>query len=107
MRHTDILNVCILANFQVFSNQIPAPLKPAPRRPSGTSAQASACPSGQNAETKFSSSLIEKRKWAHAMPTGRQAKSKKWKKILLRRSPASGGARRRCVAVRFQKSLLK
>jgi len=29
-------------------------------------AHASACPLGQNAETKFSSSLIEKRKWARA-----------------------------------------
>jgi len=43
------------------------PLEPLlPRRPSGTLTQASACPIGQNAETKFSSSLIEKRKWTRA-----------------------------------------
>jgi len=43
------------------------PLEPLlPRRPSGTLAQASACAIAQNAETKFSSSLIEKRKWARA-----------------------------------------
>jgi len=41
------------------------PLEPLlPRRPRGILAQASACPLGQDAETKFSSALIEKRKWA-------------------------------------------
>ena len=61
---------------------------------------ASACPIGQNAETKFSSSLFE-------IFLGRAKSEKCGRKFLLRRSRRFAAARRRCVAVQFQKFLLK
>jgi len=51
---------------------------------------------GQNAETKFSSSLIERRKWGARNPEIGEEN-------LLRRSPAKGGARRCSVIGVFQK----
>jgi len=56
---------------------------------------ASACPIGQNAETIFSSSLSEFFGGARNLKIGEE--------ILLRRSPAKGGARRHCCIGVFQK----